>query len=85
MSLGAIIIEGAQYPCSLITARLAMEFGREVFGVPGNERQVVSFAPNLLNCAAPEAERRNLLVARVVSRLQAEDLRAAQFRRFPPD
>jgi predicted Rossmann fold nucleotide-binding protein DprA/Smf involved in DNA uptake len=28
--------------------RLAMEFGREVFGVPGNITQAVSFAPNLL-------------------------------------
>jgi len=36
MPLGAIIVEGAQYSGSLITARLAMEFGREVFGVPGN-------------------------------------------------
>jgi DNA processing protein len=25
-----------------------MEFGREVFGVPGNVTQTVSFAPNLL-------------------------------------
>jgi predicted Rossmann fold nucleotide-binding protein DprA/Smf involved in DNA uptake len=48
MLLGAIIIEGAQYSGSLITARLAMEFGREVFGVPGNVTQAVSFAPNLL-------------------------------------
>ncbi|HVO57603.1 MAG TPA: DNA-processing protein DprA [Dongiaceae bacterium] len=48
MPLGAIIVEGAQYSGSLITARLAMEFGREVFGVPGNVTQPVSFAPNLL-------------------------------------
>jgi DNA processing protein len=48
MPLGAIIIEGAQYSGSLITARLAMQFGREVFGVPGNVTQAVSFAPNLL-------------------------------------
>jgi DNA processing protein len=48
MPLGAIIIEGAQYSGSLITARLATEFGREVFGVPGNVTQAVSFAPNLL-------------------------------------
>jgi DNA processing protein len=48
MPLGAIIIEGAQYSGSLITARLAMEFGREVFGLPGNVTQAVSFAPNLL-------------------------------------
>src|SRR5258707_8348444 len=48
MPLGAIIVEGAQYSGSLITARLAMEFGREVFGVPGNVTQPVSFAPNQL-------------------------------------
>jgi DNA processing protein len=48
MPLGAVVIEGAQYSGSLITARLAMEFGREVFGVPGNVTQPVSFAPNQL-------------------------------------
>ena len=48
MPLGVIIVEGAQYSGSLITARLAMEFGREVFGVPGNVTQSVSFAPNQL-------------------------------------
>src|SRR6202790_4969937 len=48
MPLGVIVIEGAQYSGSLITARLAMEFGREVFGVPGNVTQAVSFAPNML-------------------------------------
>ena len=48
LPLGAVIVEGAQYSGSLITARLAMEFGREVFGVPGNVTQPVSFAPNQL-------------------------------------
>jgi len=48
MPLGVVIVEGAQYSGSLITARLAMEFGREVFGVPGNVTQAVSFAPNQL-------------------------------------
>jgi DNA processing protein len=48
MPLGVVVVEGAQYSGSLITARLAMEFGREVFGVPGNVTQPVSFAPNLL-------------------------------------
>lgn len=32
----------------MITARLATEFAREVFGVPGNVTQEVSFAPNQL-------------------------------------
>src|SRR6202166_5111395 len=48
MPLGVVVVEGAQDSGSLITARLAMEFGREVFGVPGNVTQPVSFAPNLL-------------------------------------
>jgi DNA processing protein len=43
-----LIVEGKQYSGSLITARLAMEFGREVFGVPGNVTQEMSFAPNQL-------------------------------------
>src|ERR1700739_2023267 len=48
MPLGVVVVEGAQYSGSLITARLAMAFGREVFGVPGNATQPVSFAPNQL-------------------------------------
>jgi len=48
VSLGVVVVEGAQYSGSLITARLAMEFGREVFGVPGNVTQPTSFAPNQL-------------------------------------
>jgi DNA processing protein len=48
MPAGVVVVEGAQYSGSLITARLAMEFGREVFGVPGNVTQPVSFAPNQL-------------------------------------
>jgi DNA processing protein len=39
MPLGVIVIEGAEFSGSLITARLAMEFGREVYGVPGMSRK----------------------------------------------
>lgn len=48
MTLGIVVVEGAQYSGSLITARLAMEFGREVYGVPGNTTQPGSFGPNHL-------------------------------------
>jgi DNA processing protein len=48
MVLGVVVVEGAQYSGSLITARLAMEFGREVYGVPGNATQSASFGPNQL-------------------------------------
>ena len=48
MTLGVVVVEGAQYSGSLITARLGMEFGREVYGVPGNVTQPTSFGPNQL-------------------------------------
>lgn len=48
ISLGVIVVQGAQYSGSLITARLGMEFGREVYGVPGNITVDISFAPNQL-------------------------------------
>jgi DNA processing protein len=49
MPLGVVIGEGKQHRGSLSTARQAREFGREVFGVPGNVTQEASFAPNQLS------------------------------------
>jgi DNA processing protein len=48
MAVGVVVVEGAQYSGSLITARLAMEFGREVYGVSGNATESISFGPNQL-------------------------------------
>jgi DNA processing protein len=48
LSLGVLIIEGAQYSGSAITAKLAMDQGREVFAVPGNITSKMSWGPNLL-------------------------------------
>jgi len=48
MSSAVVVVEGAQYSGSAITARLAMEQGRDVFAVPGNITSKNSFGPNLL-------------------------------------
>lgn len=48
MSVGVIIIEGAQYSGSAITAKMAIDQQREVFAVPGSIMSKMSWGPNLL-------------------------------------
>jgi DNA processing protein len=48
LSIGVVIVEGAQYSGSAITAKLAIDQGREVFAVPGNITSKMSWGPNLL-------------------------------------
>jgi DNA processing protein len=48
MSTGVLVVEGAQYSGSSITAKLAIDQGREVYAVPGNITSKMSWGPNLL-------------------------------------
>lgn len=76
ISAGIVVVEGAQYSGSLVTARLALDQNREVYAVPGNITSSHSFGPNLLikqgahlvQCATDVVDNLNLDDRRVLIR-----------------
>jgi DNA processing protein len=48
MSMGVLVVEGGEYSGTRITARCALEQGRDVYAVPGNATNKNAWGPNTL-------------------------------------
>jgi DNA processing protein len=48
MSVGVLVVEGGEYSGTRITARCALEQGRDVYAVPGNVTSKTAWGPNTL-------------------------------------
>jgi DNA processing protein len=83
MSVGVLVVEGGEYSGTRITARCALEQGRDVYAVPGNATNKNAWGPNTLikqgaKLTATWEDIWEDLPSHV--RMQLEDERAAQLR-----